>query len=86
MRPKTNRQYTLRNIPDSVDEALRQRARETGKSFNQVAVEALIIGSGGNPKPKRDFGPIFGCISPEEAAFLEAEVKAQRQIDLGLWR
>jgi len=36
------RQYTIRNVPRHVDRALRKRATETGKSLNQVALEALI--------------------------------------------
>ena len=34
-------QYTIRNIPDPLDAALRRSAREQGKSLNDVAIEAL---------------------------------------------
>src|SRR6185369_11229890 len=47
-------QYTLRNVPGAVDEALRRRAREQHKSLNEVAVEALAEGLGlGRQSPRR---------------------------------
>lgn len=39
-------QYTIRNVPESLDAALRQSARQKGKSLNEVAVEALARGAG----------------------------------------
>ena len=39
-------QYTIRNVPDLLDEALRRSAREQGKSLNRVAIEALARGAG----------------------------------------
>jgi plasmid stability protein len=39
-------QYTIRNIPQSLDAALRKVAREQGKSLNEVAVQALAKGTG----------------------------------------
>jgi hypothetical protein len=39
-------QYTIRSVPPKVDQALRKRARATGKSLNEVALEALAKGSG----------------------------------------
>jgi hypothetical protein len=40
--PKT--QYTLRQIPPVVDEALRRRARVEGRSPNQTKLEVLAAG------------------------------------------
>ena len=34
-------QYTIRKIPVAVDKALKQRAKITGKSFNQTVVDEL---------------------------------------------
>ena len=46
-------QYTLRKIPREVDKALRQKAKQEGKSLNQVAVEALARGASVDPvRPK----------------------------------
>ncbi|MHB8264249.1 MAG: FitA-like ribbon-helix-helix domain-containing protein [Acidimicrobiales bacterium] len=39
-------QYTIRSIPPKVDRALRIRAHKTGKSLNEVAIEALAKGAG----------------------------------------
>jgi hypothetical protein len=44
-------QYTIRNVPDYLDAALRVSAREQGKSLNEVAIKALARGFGlGQPK------------------------------------
>ena len=79
-------QYTLRNIPPYLDDALRQRANDQGKSLNEVAVEILLEGLGmtGKPVKRRDLGDVAGTweTDPEmDAALLE-----QRQIDPDLWR
>ena len=39
-------QYTIRNVPDYLDAALRVSAREQGKSLNEVAIETLARGFG----------------------------------------
>jgi len=82
---KNARQYTIRNIPDQVDRVLRRRAKEAGKSFNQVALETLIQGAGESLKPKRDFSEVIGSLSEKEAARLDAEIRLQHQIDARLW-
>jgi hypothetical protein len=49
-------QYTIRRIPKTVDDAIRERARATGKSLNEAVVDALADGSGvkGAPQKRRD--------------------------------
>jgi hypothetical protein len=79
-------QYTIRNIPERVDRALRRRAKEAGKSFNQVALEALALGAGEGLKPKRDFSEVIGSITAKDAAQIEEEIQLQRQIDPRLWK
>jgi plasmid stability protein len=83
---KTAKQYTIRNIPDPVDRALRRKARESGKSFNQVALEALTSGAGESLKPKRDFSEVIGSMPEKEAARMDEEIRLQRQIDPRLWK
>jgi plasmid stability protein len=80
------RQYTIRNIPPQVDRVLRQRAKESGKSFNQVALEALLEGTGQRPKPPRDFSGIVRSLTEREAQEIENEIELQRQIDPSLWK
>jgi plasmid stability protein len=84
--PKPTRQYTLRNIPDQVDRELRRRAKHSGKSFNQIAVEALACGAGAGTLAKRDLSFLVGSLSAAEAARLEKEFSAQRRVDPELWR
>jgi plasmid stability protein len=55
-------QYTVRNVPDALDKALRPTARERGKTLNEVAIEALTrgIGISGEIRTQRDLGDIAG--------------------------
>lgn len=78
------KQYTLRNVPAEVDQALRRAAREQGKSLNQVAVETLRQAVGVEPGKRRDLSDLVGSWKddPETAAALED----QRRIDPELWR
>ena len=39
-----SRQHTIRAVPDSIDRALRRRAKQEAKSINAVTVEALARG------------------------------------------
>jgi len=84
--PKNAKQYTIRNIPDSVDRALKRRAKSAGKSFNQVALEALSAGAGESLKPVRDFSEVVGSLTEKEAIHIEEEIRLQRQIDEKLWK
>jgi hypothetical protein len=80
------KQYTLRNIPESVDRVLRRRAKESGKSFNLVAVEALTEGAGDPTRSYDDLDFMIGSMSASEADAVEREVAAQRRVDKKLWR
>lgn len=85
--PASGRQYTIRNVPQRVDQALRRRAQATGKSINQVAVEALIEGSGeGGRIAHDDLDFLVGSLSKAEAKILDREIAHQRLIDEKLWR
>lgn len=84
MKENRARQYTIRNVPDHVDRVLRHRAKATRKSFNQVALEALVAGVG-ESVPRRDLSGIAGTLPPDEAALLEEEIRRQHQIDPDLW-
>lgn len=79
-------QYTLRNIPAEVDQTLRRRAREEGKSLNAVALEALLAGSGGQigSLPVRDLSDIAGSWVDDPE--VDAALADQRRIDPELWR
>ncbi len=79
-------QYTLRNIPARLDEALRRRAREEHKSLNEVAIDALTaaLGMAGQPVKHRELGDIVGTW--QEDPELERALADQRKIDPELWR
>lgn len=80
-------QYTIRAIPKSVDRRLRRLAKETGKSLNQVAVEALARGAGitdAEPHARRDVDYLIGSWKPEDEA--RDAFGAMRAVDPKLWR
>ncbi|MBI3534758.1 MAG: hypothetical protein HY072_04655 [Deltaproteobacteria bacterium] len=83
---QNTKQYTIRNIPNQVDQILRRRAKMAGKSFNQVILEALVSGVGESIKPKRDFSEVIGSITEKEALLIEEEIHCQRQIDIKSWK
>lgn len=85
MRKTRVRQYTIRSVPDRVDQELRRRAREQGKSVNQVALEALEAGTAtGHRYHDLDF--MIGTMDSTEAKRMEREVAKQRAIDPELWK
>ncbi len=74
-------QYTIRDIPEDVDKALRARARSEGKSLNQTVVNALRLGlrlDNLSPK-KRDLSDVFGKSKPDPR--LDKALAECRQID-----
>jgi hypothetical protein len=79
-------QYTIRNVPETLDEALRRAARERGKSLNEIAIEALARGAGvtGERVRKRDLAGIVGTWR-EDPAF-DSALAAQDTIDEEMWR
>ena len=79
-------QYTIRNVPRTLDEALRKAAQERGKSLNDVAIEALARGAGITPERERqrDLGDIAGTWR-KDAAFDRA-LASQDTIDKEMWQ
>ncbi|HKW16542.1 MAG TPA: hypothetical protein VJO35_03435 [Terriglobales bacterium] len=79
-------QYTIRNIPKPLDAALRRKARDQGKSLNDVTIEALARGAGlsGEPTRQRDLSDIAGTWR-EDPEFDRA-IAEQDVIDEKLWR
>ena len=79
-------QYTIRNVPDYLDAALRGSAREQGKSLNEVAVEALTRGAGlaETQQRQRDLQDIAGSWHKDPA--FDAALEAQDTVDQEMWR
>jgi plasmid stability protein len=79
-------QYTLRNIPEALDTALRRRARQQGKSLNEVTLEALARGLGLSSEPVR-FRSLRDLAGRwEEDPDFDRAITEQHQIDKGLWK
>ena len=78
-------QYTVRNIPPAVDRLLRQRAREQGRSLNEVVVEAMVKGVGldGEDVVRRDLEDIAGTWRRDVET--DRALEEQRRIDPELW-
>jgi len=78
-------QYTLRSIPRGLDAALRRRAREEGKSLNDVAIEAIQrgIGTGVQPAHYRDLHDLAGTWVDDPE--FDAAIVDQHRVDKNLW-
>ena len=79
-------QYTIRNVPNYLDAALRVSAREQGKSLNEVAIEALARGFGlGQARVRqRDLSDIAG--SWRKVPAFERALAAQDTVDEEMWQ
>lgn len=81
-----NIQYTIRNIPPTVDKVIRKRAKSSGKSFNQTVVDLLSLQTFGTTSPPVNdgFDWLFGAMTLDNE-FDEA-IKDMRQVDKKLWQ
>ncbi len=79
-------QYTIRNVPDYLDAALRGAARQQGKSLNEVTIEVLTRGAGLSERRcrQRDLHDIAG--SWRKDADFDSALAAQDTIDEEMWR
>jgi len=79
-------QYTIRNIPREIDQALRKKAKAEGKSLNQAAVDALKRGLnlGEEPVVHRDLDFLIGTWV-EDPEFDKA-IADQRRIEPEMWK
>jgi plasmid stability protein len=85
--PAKTLQYTVRNIPEHVDRALRRRAAEGGKSLNEVLREALIREAGvvESSTPRyTDLDSLAGTWIDDPG--FDEMIRAQDQVDESLWR
>jgi hypothetical protein len=78
--------YTIRRIPRAVDDAIRERARATGKSLNEAIVDVLVEGAGvaGTPRKRRDLSDIAGTW--KGAGAFEFALAEQDRVDDNLSR
>ncbi len=78
-------QYTLRNIPQELDRALKARAKLLGKSVNHVTLEALAHGMQQTLR-RRNLRSMPGSWTKTEAEAFEESLANQRSIDHELWK
>jgi hypothetical protein len=78
-------QYTIRNVPNALDETLRRAAQAQGKSLNEVTIEALARGAGltGESIRQRDCGDIAGTWRKDPA--FDRALAAQDTVDEEMW-
>jgi hypothetical protein len=79
-------QYTIRGIPERVNEVVRRRATATKKSMNEVLLDALSKGLGVAEEPAEyhDLDDLAGTWI-EDPEF-DAAIKAFDSIDKDLWK
>lgn len=75
-------QYTIRQVPEAVDRALRAQARKNGQSLNDVLLSALSGAAGETEHADFD----FLANSWQADALTDDALKNQRGIDRELWR
>ena len=78
-------QYTIRNISRELDRALKSRAKQLGKSVNQLALEALAASLDQRVRRRNLRGMKAGW-SKREHAELERFLQRDRKIDRELWK
>jgi len=86
MRKTRTHQYTIRSVPEDVDQALRKKARAAGKSLNEIVLDVLSneTSTSSGPKLYHDLDFIIGTWV-EDPEF-DKIIEEQRQIDWELWR
>ena len=81
------KQMTLRRIPDSLEKALRNRAKEHGCSLNRVSIELLsqALGMNQSTTKRRDLSEFCGMWSKDAVKEFEQNTKRVDAIDPEIW-
>ena len=79
-------QYTIRNIPPVVDQVIRKRANQSGKSFNQTVVKLLSLQTIGHTKPENDhnFDWLFNRNGLDSS--FDTTIESLSQVEKKLWK
>lgn len=85
MKQIQKKQYTIRNLEPKLDETLRAKSKNLGKSLNDVVLEALRKGAGLTDAPSlyHDLDSLSGCWKKDPE--FEKSLQEQDQIDPHLW-
>lgn len=83
---KRRTQYTLRGVPDRLDQCLRETAGRYGSSLNTVALQALSRGLGieAEAPEYHDLDDLIGTWVQDDA--FDKALLAMDQVDPGLWK
>jgi hypothetical protein len=76
-------QYTVRGVSSSIDQLLREQAKKSNLSLNDVVLMALKKGLGLNESSHDDLDHLIG--SWVDDTKFDAAILEQRKIDKGLW-
>ena len=85
------RSLSIRGVDDQLAELLKQEAKSTNRSVNQVILETLRKHAG-LEKEKRftgryhDLDQLFGSWSREEFEAIQGRIDSERHIDAELWK
>jgi len=81
-------QITIRNLPESVEQAIRDRARERNQSLNRTVTQLLEKALGIKPETgrKRDLSDLRGNWTADEADHFDRFVAESRTIDDEIWK
>jgi hypothetical protein len=77
-------QYTIRKIPRKLDQALRRKARQEGKSLNAIAIDVLSRGVGINASVIANHDLDFAIGTWVQDAEFDKAIADQRRIDADL--
>jgi len=77
-------QYTIRNIPPTVDKALKQRAKVTNKSFNQTVIDELSKTV--NTSKRGNFDWLAGTMSKKDADAFDEAIADINKPDPEFWK
>jgi hypothetical protein len=78
--------YTIRNVPNDLDAALRRLAKEQGKSLNEVAIETLARGAGLGDQRIRRRDLSYMTENWEEDPAFDAAIADQDKVDGEMWK
>ena len=80
-------QITLRGLDPQIERDIRQIAKKTGKSLNQVVLEMLGKSSGSRKRsPADSLRKLAGGWTENEASEFNDAIKICEQIDDKIWR
>lgn len=80
------RQYTIRNVPDPLDKALRERAEQEGASLNETVIDAIRRGLGvAESEPRYDDLDDLAGTWQSDPEF-DSAIKDHDKVDPDAWR